>query len=257
MSVPHRAFTLIELLVVVSVIAVLSALLLPALGIVRSAARSTGCLSNLRQVGLGLAGYQNEWENLLPPPIHKDDVGNLVNYPGTGTYMWYGAIQDLLDGQGAKRNNATVCPAADFRHWPGYTPSIHDGGISYGYTGNTWFMGWITTQSQNYVTGFNPDLYPYRGVALIGERWGFWANGSGPAADCAVSAPYIPGYTPMEPPYGRAGSVPNALRVSHRSKSSYLFLDGHVQLLGVWEQVASNTTSGNERTVRPNIWIGN
>lgn len=257
MSVPHRAFTLIELLVVVSVIAVLSALLLPALSIVRSAARSTGCLSNLRQIGLGLGGYQADWENQMPPPIHKDDTGNLINYPGTGSYMWYAGIQDYIAGQGGNRNNAAVCPAADFRGWPGYHPTVNDCGISYGYTANGAFGGWVLNQCRNWTIGFNPDAYPSRGVALIGERWACSSTGFGPMADCYVSTPYTVGYPPMEPPYGLPGGLPDSLRLSHRKKSTYLFLDGHVELLGAWERVAPGTTSGNERTMIPNIWVGN
>lgn len=256
MRTAGAAFTLIELLMVVAVVALLSAMLMPAITLLRSASRGAVCMSNLRQIGLGLGGYQNEWEGLLPPPIRKDSNGNLANYPGTGTYMWYGAVSDYLEGNGIKRNAAAVCPAADFRGWPGYNSNIHDTGLSYGYTGNTYFAGWVLTQTQNYTTGFNPGAYPYRGVALLGERWGFAMNGAGPVADCAVSAPYIAGYTPMEPPYGRPGSSPNALRLSHRMKSTYLFLDNHVELLGAWERVAPGTTSGNERIVTSNIWIG-
>lgn len=58
-------FTLIELLVVISIIAMLIAILLPALSKARTAARSTTCLSQLRQVGLGLAMYQSENKGLI------------------------------------------------------------------------------------------------------------------------------------------------------------------------------------------------
>lgn len=56
----RRAFTLIELLVVISIIAVLVALLLPALQSARQVARSTGCQSNLRQIGMGVIMFNDD-----------------------------------------------------------------------------------------------------------------------------------------------------------------------------------------------------
>jgi prepilin-type N-terminal cleavage/methylation domain-containing protein/prepilin-type processing-associated H-X9-DG protein len=67
---PHRrsagAFTLIELLVVISIIALLMAILLPALGRAREQARATRCLSNLKQIGLAMHAYAGDYDYLLP-----------------------------------------------------------------------------------------------------------------------------------------------------------------------------------------------
>lgn len=61
-----RGFTLIELLVVVAVIALLIGILLPALGAARRQAIALGCASNLKQLGLGIGLYYNDYPNTLP-----------------------------------------------------------------------------------------------------------------------------------------------------------------------------------------------
>ena len=68
---PHRrqaGFTLIELLVALSIIAVLIALLLPAIQAARESARRISCSSNLKQLGIAFHNYESSW-NVLPPPV--------------------------------------------------------------------------------------------------------------------------------------------------------------------------------------------
>jgi prepilin-type N-terminal cleavage/methylation domain-containing protein len=60
------AFTLIELLVTLAIIAALAALLLPTLGRARESGRATACMSNLRQVGVALQLYCQDYNNRLP-----------------------------------------------------------------------------------------------------------------------------------------------------------------------------------------------
>ena len=66
MSQTRTAFTLIELLVVVSIIAILAAMLLPAIATVRISAQQAACLGNLRQVGMAYLAYAADSDDCLP-----------------------------------------------------------------------------------------------------------------------------------------------------------------------------------------------
>jgi prepilin-type N-terminal cleavage/methylation domain-containing protein/prepilin-type processing-associated H-X9-DG protein len=91
----RKAFTLVELLVVIGIIAILIAFLLPALNRARSMADTVACSSNLKQYGMALHMYLNDYKGVLT----ADRIGN-----GTERYSWWGErqghAQQVKDGLG-------------------------------------------------------------------------------------------------------------------------------------------------------------
>jgi prepilin-type N-terminal cleavage/methylation domain-containing protein len=155
---PRTAFTLIELLVVIAIVAILAAMLLPALSKAREMSRRAVCASNLKQTYTGAYMYHDQWDSWLPSTPLPNTWGNSSSGGDIAMprYRW---TDDNPTGWWALTRFTTFvnedtleCPSREFGSWQDGTGQWYQMHYSYSYRFN------------------NPDTSNYPGNTGYGGR---------------------------------------------------------------------------------------
>ncbi|HEY3397871.1 MAG TPA: DUF1559 domain-containing protein [Armatimonadota bacterium] len=213
MSHRRSGFTLIELLVVIAIIAILAAILFPVFARAREKAMQSNCLSNVKQLTLGVIMYNSDNDQYMPP-AWRDWGGSPTCWPS-----WRGAIYPYVKNLQLFKcpsrmtlgTDGETAPGSNAQFPCGYGINADAGGAGHPVTGAAWQLGTVDGPQKD------TSIVKPAETIVIAET-----NATGPPSSlfCYLSQ------TISNPAWACTN-----LAAPHGGQSNYGFCDGHVKCM--------------------------
>ena len=229
-----RAFTLVELLVVLGIIAVLIAIIMPALNKARASARSAVCLSNLRTIGHGFLMYANDnHDQLVWPQIKEGSVSKYYWWDLIGPYL---GTKDLSTPQVVKSCPDYAPPTTGLQSYhKGYGMNtkakmyVDNGGTAretaeYKHPSDGYLDASGNWKSPAHETAYRNLKMPWKYSRVFSRPTDKYIVGDANSMKCEPISSNITEWL-GPPPY--TGGAP--VRHNLGKTANYLFLDGHAE----------------------------
>lgn len=239
----YSRFTLIELLVVIAIIAILAAMLLPALNKARAKAKDISCTSNLKQIGTQMQLYSDTFDSF--PTINSDDASFGVNRYCTWPDYLVGMDRGVVPTQKISYNSAKTNYGGIYA-CPSSSPSAEDfGGWNYG------MNRWMDPRNNTAIAGKIHKIKEASARMLVMDRGHFYTDmdnsGNYPSTPVVGSKVHFD----FRHPFGTSSNVLYA--DGHAVPEARLFLENTDR----WQQPAGALKADNQGHYfwgKPGVW---